>query len=744
MTREFYLTSNRWKLSIPVVAALVALLTFVSFKVAEHGIDLDHEDALRQAAQITARKLDAATVNGPMMGAALLAATVDPALKRAASGRARDDDPAVIAWLTRFRTLFHAAETYVMDGQGRIVDYTTVGTAHGTGAQAGYRPYFKRAMQGQPNVYVNVGTNSSQAGLYFATPITRDSAPGGVPLGVLVAKLSLAGIGGLLADSGHPALLLSPQGVVFAATRDDWLFHVGGTVDDARVAAIRDSRQLGHMFDTTRPVSLPFDPAADRARIDGRDFSIAVAPVTWNDPGGAWTLVLVDDRGQWLSPSLRTEILAASGLVLGLLGLVTVLLLRAGAQRRAETERVRKLSRAVEHSPVGTVIADVKRRIQYVNPRFSEVAGYSAEEISGADLALLVDSEVQGRLERVLAEGRIWIGELVNRRKDGSPYWADWGIAPIRDAAGAVTHLVALVEDISERKELERQVADQNAALQGAHDEIQTLNRRLAAENLRLGAELDVSRRLQQMILPTEAELAEITGLDVAAFMEPASEVGGDYYDILQEGNGRIRFGIGDVTGHGLESGVVMLMTQSAVRTLVTGEEPDPLRLLDVLNHTIYKNVERMGSDKNLTLALLDYRPGPPEGGSDPAVAGHLRVSGQHESVIVVRHGGTVDLVDTVDLGLPIGLVREIKEFVAERTILLYSGDVVVLYTDGITEAADQGHTLYGLERLCEVVSAHWQDCAEAITAAVVADVRRHIGGQPLYDDLTLVVFKQG
>ncbi|MEW5728855.1 MAG: PP2C family protein-serine/threonine phosphatase [Pseudomonadota bacterium] len=292
--------------------------------------------------------------------------------------------------------------------------------------------------------------------------------------------------------------------------------------------------------------------------------------------------------------------------------------------------------------------------------------------------------------------------------------------------------------------DLEARVAERTRELEAASEEIRSLNRRLAAENLRMGAELDVSRRIQQMILPTPAELAGIGGLDVAAFMEPANEVGGDYYDILHQEGGRVRIGIGDVTGHGLESGVVMLMTQSAVRTLVTTDESDMVRLMDVLNRTIYQNVQRMGSDKNLTLALLDYRPEPPERRAETGFGGHLRISGQHESLIVVRQGGRVEVVDTMDLGLPLGLVDEVRDFINEVTVLLHPGDTVVLYTDGITEAADSQHRLYGMERLCEVVAAHWQEPAEAIKDAVVADVKRHIGDQPLYDDLTLIVLRQG
>ncbi|BAE49242.1 PP2C family protein-serine/threonine phosphatase [Paramagnetospirillum magneticum] len=304
-----------------------------------------------------------------------------------------------------------------------------------------------------------------------------------------------------------------------------------------------------------------------------------------------------------------------------------------------------------------------------------------------------------------------------------------------RDAAQA--ELMALTHD------LERRVAERTREVEAANEEIRSLNLILKAENVRMGTELDVSRRIQQMVLPTAGELAAIGGLDVATYMEPANEVGGDYYDILHGENGRVRFGIGDVTGHGLESGVVMLMTQSAVRTMITGDEDGAERVLDVLNRTIFNNIQRMGSDKNLTLALLDYRPGPPDGETDPGISSHMRISGQHESVIVARQGGAIELIDTMDLGMPLGLVDEIGCFVNEVTVALRPGDTVILYTDGITEAADDRHRLYGLDRLCDVISANWQRPAEAIKDSIIADVKAHIGAQPLYDDLTLIVFKQ-
>ncbi|AFY81870.1 AAA family ATPase [Oscillatoria acuminata] len=277
---------------------------------------------------------------------------------------------------------------------------------------------------------------------------------------------------------------------------------------------------------------------------------------------------------------------------------------------------------------------------------------------------------------------------------------------------------------------LEEKVKDRTAQLANANAEITMLNEQLKAENIRMGAELDVTQRLQKMLLPSQSELDGIEGLDIAGFMEPADEVGGDYYDVLKSGD-RIKIAIGDVTGHGLQSGVVMMMAQTAVRTLLEGDFTDPVQFLDVINRTIYKNVQRMNADKNMTLVLLDYQ------------QGKLTLSGQHEEAIVMRANGTVECIDTVDLGFPIGLIDEISEFVNTTEIHLNSGDVVVLYTDGITEAVDSNLVQYGLEPMIASIRHRLQGNAREICQAVIEDVRRHIGEQKIYDDLTLIVLKQ-
>jgi serine phosphatase RsbU (regulator of sigma subunit) len=277
---------------------------------------------------------------------------------------------------------------------------------------------------------------------------------------------------------------------------------------------------------------------------------------------------------------------------------------------------------------------------------------------------------------------------------------------------------------------LEQKVQQRTAELALANQEIGILNEKLKAENIRLSSELDVAKKLQQMVLPKAEELEDIMGLDIAGYMEPADEVGGDYYDVLKQGD-RLKIGIGDVTGHGLESGVLMLMAQTAIRTLQKVDETDPVRFLDILNQTLYDNLQRMKCDKNMTLAILDYH------------QGRVQLSGQHEEAIVVRVNGEVELIDTINLGFPIGLDDQIADFISQYHIDLNAEDVMVLYTDGITEAENREKAQYGLERLCRVVQEHRKKTAHEIREKVVEDVRGFIGDHKVFDDITVVVLKQ-
>ncbi|MDB9517758.1 AAA family ATPase [Roseofilum reptotaenium CS-1145] len=279
-------------------------------------------------------------------------------------------------------------------------------------------------------------------------------------------------------------------------------------------------------------------------------------------------------------------------------------------------------------------------------------------------------------------------------------------------------------------RNLEQKVAERTAELALANAEIKTLNEQLTSENLRLSSELDVAKKIQQMVLPKITELEGIEDLEIAGYMEPADEVGGDYYDILNEGD-RIKISIGDVTGHGLESGVLMLMAQTVVRTLQNMHESNAIHFLEIVNQTLCQNLERMNSDKNMSLAILNYQ------------KGLIKLSGQHEEIILVRANGELELIDTLDLGFPMGLDWHISDFIHEQELVLNRDDVLILYTDGITEAENLDNQQYGLERLTQLVQQHGQHSASQIRDRIIEDVREFIGEQKVFDDITLVVLKQ-
>ncbi|MBX5157970.1 MULTISPECIES: SpoIIE family protein phosphatase [unclassified Rhizobium] len=287
-----------------------------------------------------------------------------------------------------------------------------------------------------------------------------------------------------------------------------------------------------------------------------------------------------------------------------------------------------------------------------------------------------------------------------------------------------------MAEEISYHTEnLEQLVEERTAQIEDAKEEISTLNAQLQRENRRLGTELAVAERIQLMVLPLDQELEEFQALEIAAYMRPAEEVGGDYYDVLKNG-GRLKIGIGDVTGHGLESGVLMLMVQSVARALQEAGNTDAVKFLTDLNSALFKNIVRTKIDKHLTLAFLDYD------------GKEMILSGQHEEVVVVRANGEVERIDTMDLGIPIGLEADISAFIKTREIAFEKGDLILLHTDGVTEAENDAGELFGIERLCREAVRLKDLSAEKVVSEIVATLMLFIGSQKIYDDITLLAVR--
>ncbi len=145
-------------------------------------------------------------------------------------------------------------------------------------------------------------------------------------------------------------------------------------------------------------------------------------------------------------------------------------------ERRQAQDALRQLSQAVEQSPSTVAITDLAGNIEYVNSKFTELTGYTADEVLGRNVHLLsaglLPAEVYAALWRTLREGNEWRGEFHNRRRDGTIYWEQASISAIRDASGRPTHYVKVAEDITARREAEEALQQRTIELQARNEEL--------------------------------------------------------------------------------------------------------------------------------------------------------------------------------------------------------------------------------------------------------------------------------
>lgn len=256
------------------------------------------------------------------------------------------------------------------------------------------------------------------------------------------------------------------------------------------------------------------------------------------------------------------------------------------------------------------------------------------------------------------------------------------------------------------------------------------LERRVAERTAELGRALDalwgemkLARRIQEALVPSEPMLA---GCDVAASMRPAEQVGGDYYDVIHTKTHEWIL-IGDVSGHGVPAGLVMMMCQTAVRTAIQRDpEIMPDRLLVLVNAVLTQNIRQLGEDKYMTITALRRD-----------AAGTIWFAGAHQDIFVYR--GESDELEVVETaGLWLGLRADAEGAFSPRELKLSAGDLLVLHTDGVTEAVRDG-AMFDTSGMRRALAG-----AKGKTARqVLDDLLRALEGFELTDDATLLVVRQ-
>ncbi len=235
-------------------------------------------------------------------------------------------------------------------------------------------------------------------------------------------------------------------------------------------------------------------------------------------------------------------------------------------------------------------------------------------------------------------------------------------------------------------------------------------------------SEMDLARQLQLSLLPALPDDALYKAM---ASMIPAESVGGDYYDYVVV-QGRRYVAMGDVSGHGMNSGVMMLMAQTAFYTyLSSSPSPDLKELYKTLNATLYHNMAiRTRQHLFMTLVALCIDDG-----------GRVEYIGKHEDIFVFRKStGRVDRI-LMD-GMWVGLMNDVSEFSNKSEFYLSKGDFVVLYTDGLIECRNNHGEGFGVDRLVGIIEQYGNDGIEITKEMILSFCFDFMSKQE--DDITL------
>ena len=386
--------------------------------------------------------------------------------------------------------------------------------------------------------------------------------------------------------------------------------------------------------------------------------------------------------------------------------------------------------RALSSTAEGVTISDCSlpdNPIIYANEGFERITGYSIAEVVGRNCRFLqgegTDPEAVEEIRRGLRDYRELTVEILNYRKDGTPFWNRLTIDPVRDAEGRVTNYIGIQVDITERRLAEE-------ALERAKADLESANERMQSD-------LQAAVRVQQALLP--AKSPGVPGANIAWRLNPCSELAGDFLNFYRLGKNLLGLYLLDVSGHGVAAALLSVtisrMLSETSRQSVLFDAPAGPK------------DRRLVSPSGVAAKLNELFP------FDPRTAqfftllyGHLDadertfryVSAGHLPPIRVPRQGEPTRLESD--GLPIGLFSDRTWM--DRSVQLGTGDRVYLYTDGLVEAESQEGVEFGIDRLTDLVASLRSQPLEAGLDRVLQVVDDWTGPTPLVDDASILAIE--
>jgi sigma-B regulation protein RsbU (phosphoserine phosphatase) len=244
-----------------------------------------------------------------------------------------------------------------------------------------------------------------------------------------------------------------------------------------------------------------------------------------------------------------------------------------------------------------------------------------------------------------------------------------------------------------------------------------------AAQRERVNREIEIAREVQERLFPQE--MPDIPGATVAGFCRPALGVGGDYYDVIDLGEGRVGLAVGDVSGKGISAALLMASLRASLRGITLDGPRDFAKLMHKVNRLVY---EASASNRYATFFFASY---------DPSTRTLECVNAGHNPPLLLRGSQTIRIEAD---GPVVGLLPFAPY--TEQSQVLEPGDLLILYTDGISEAMTNDEEEWGEERMIVAAQSAQNQSASKVLDTIFVATDAFTAGAPQHDDMTLLVLK--
>ncbi|MBF0456482.1 MAG: PAS domain S-box protein [Nitrospirae bacterium] len=587
-----------------IVAAV--LLSIILYYVIDSADERERAKTMLSLQDVVAR-LHAETMHGQSMGAALLMGLNEPMIKKMAREKLPRDDHSTLFRMVAAKRLFGADGIFIVNAKGVIVAHES-DVKRSTGMDMSQRSYFKQAMANMSSVYPAISISTGDKVFYTAAPIHEGQTINTPVIGAVTMRVPAEPviIKHLEMLPGQ-TLLLSPEGIVFSSTRHSWVYTSVKPVTKELMEVMRKEKRYGNIFDNKTPELLPFDVTSPSAILDNKNYAISRETFDWSDLGGLWQLVVIQDTKDWVSTSHIVIITAATLIGSMFFGFLFYIILRQREHKAQDDIRIKKLSGAIETSPIAVIITGTDGLIEYVNEAFVQNTGYTAAEAVGNKPLMLrsglTPEETYSSLWAALRDGHTWQGEFINRSKSGSLRTVFSTITPLADEHGRVVNFVCLQEDITWRKQLDEELrkSQQHLSLLVENSPLAIiewdLNDKVAAWNPAaeriFGYTKDeaMGRTASEFIIPRDAALLADEQLSAADAMEK------DYQDNITKDGRRITCRWHNVTltdETGSTIGVTSLVEDATTRIKMLADLNQYVKDMERFNRLTVDREERM------------------------------------------------------------------------------------------------------------------------------------------------------